>query len=201
VRARSVEGVPDHMWRPRHDSHLNLHAEMVRGEPDEGAVERDCVLRVPHDRDSDRLDLTSFAARGVEIDPARARQIDLRPDMRRDDASPRATPPIKHSPPNVGGFEIEEFARTFPFDYGVGEMPDLARYIERHQPDPGNELGRWTRGFLPSNGSMGSFEFLTGLTLGINHGFRYRRREAKVIQEPRETLRRGHVVAATSPCS
>ena len=71
-------------------------------------------------------------------------------------------------------------------------MPGLARYIERHQPDLDNEVGRWARGFLPPSGSMGSFELLTGLTQGINHGFRYRRREAKGIQEPLETLRLGH---------
>ena len=99
---------------------------------------------------------------------------------------------VEHSPPNVAGLEIEDYARTFPFDYSTGEMPDLARYIERHQPDPGNEVGHWARGFLPPSGSMGSFELLTGLTQGINHGFRYRRREAKGIQEPLETLRLGH---------
>src|SRR5271165_5114271 len=99
---------------------------------------------------------------------------------------------VEHSPPDIAGLEIEEYARTFPFDYSAGEMPDLARYIERHHPDPGNEVGRWARGFLPPNGSMGTFEVLTGLTQGINHGFRYRRREAKGIQEPLETLRLGH---------
>jgi len=38
---------------------------------------------------------------------------------------------------------------------------------------------------------MGTFELLNGLTQGINHGFRYRRREAKGIQEPLETLQLG----------
>ena len=39
---------------------------------------------------------------------------------------------------------------------------------------------------------MDTFELLARLTEGINHGFRYRRREAKGIQEPLETLRFGH---------
>ena len=99
---------------------------------------------------------------------------------------------IEHSPPDVAGLEIEDYARTFPFDYSAGEMPDLARYIERHQHDPGNEVGRWARQFLPQGGSMDTFELLASLTQGINHGFRYRRREAKGIQEPLETLRLGH---------
>ena len=71
-------------------------------------------------------------------------------------------------------------------------MPDLAHYIERHQPDPGDEVGRWARQFLPASGSIGTFELLTRLSQGINHGFRYRRREAKGIQQPVETLRLGH---------
>jgi hypothetical protein len=65
-------------------------------------------------------------------------------------------------------------------------------HIERHQPDPGNEVGRWARQFLPPGGSIGTFELLTRLSQGINHGFRYRRREAKGIQQPVETLRLGH---------
>jgi transglutaminase-like putative cysteine protease len=99
---------------------------------------------------------------------------------------------VEHSPPNVADLEIEDYARTFPFNYSAGEMPDLARFIERHHPDPGNEVGRWARRFLPPGRSIGTFELLTGLTQGINHDFRYRRREAKGIQEPLETLRLGH---------
>jgi transglutaminase-like putative cysteine protease len=99
---------------------------------------------------------------------------------------------LEHAPPDVGDLEIEDYARTFPFDYSADEMPNLAPYIERHQPDPGDEVGRWVRRFLPPGGSTGTFELLAGLTHAINHGFRYRRREAKGIQEPLETLRLGH---------
>jgi len=88
--------------------------------------------------------------------------------------------------------EIEDTARTFPVTYSTDEMPDLAYCIDRHQPDPGNEVGRWARQFLPPNGSIGPFELLTRLSQGINRGFRYRRREARGIQRPAETLRLGH---------
>jgi transglutaminase-like putative cysteine protease len=76
--------------------------------------------------------------------------------------------------------------------YSADEMPDLAYCIERHQPDPGNEVGRWARQFLPPGGSIGTLELLTRLSQGINHGFLYKRREAKGIQLPVETLRLGH---------
>ena len=54
---------------------------MVRWDPDEGAMERECVARVAHDRNSNKADVADAAARGVEIDPPDARQIDLRPGM------------------------------------------------------------------------------------------------------------------------
>ena len=56
---------------------------MVRWEPDEGAVERDRVARIAHDRNADKADVAGTPARGVEINPTGARQIDLRPGMGR----------------------------------------------------------------------------------------------------------------------
>jgi hypothetical protein len=81
-RGASCDG-PDRLWRAGRDTHLHLHAEMVRWEPDEGAVERDRVVRIAHDCNGDKADVADAAARGVEIDPAGARQIDLRPGMGR----------------------------------------------------------------------------------------------------------------------
>ena len=99
---------------------------------------------------------------------------------------------LEHSPVNPTDLDPDDTARTFPVDYSVDEMPDLAHCIERHRPDPGNEVGRWARQFLPPSGSIGTFELLARLSQGINHGLRYRRREAKGIQQPMDTLRLGH---------
>ena len=99
---------------------------------------------------------------------------------------------LEHSSSDVADLYLEDHARTFPFEYSADEMPDLARCIESHQPDPENEVGRWARQFLPPGGSIGTFELLTRLSEGIHRGFRYQRREAKGIQEPLETLRLGH---------
>src|SRR3984893_6948556 len=99
---------------------------------------------------------------------------------------------LEHSPLDAADLEIEGAATTFPVDYSADEMPDLAHCIERHQPDPGNKVGRWAHQFLPPSGSIGLFELLTRLSQGINHSFLYRRREAKGIQPPVETLRLGH---------
>jgi transglutaminase-like putative cysteine protease len=99
---------------------------------------------------------------------------------------------LDHSPLDAVGLAIEDPARTFPVDYGADEMPDLANCIERHHPDPGNEVGRWAQQFLPPSGPVGAFTLLTRLSQGIKRGFLYRRREAKGIQLPVETLRLGH---------
>jgi transglutaminase-like putative cysteine protease len=103
----------------------------------------------------------------------------------------KSTVCLEHSPLDAADLEIEDAATTFPVDYSADEMPDLANCIERHHPDPGNEVGRWAHQFLPPR-SIGPFELLTRLSRGINRGFLYRRREAKGIQQPVETLRLGH---------
>src|SRR5215467_12726211 len=97
---------------------------------------------------------------------------------------------LEHSPLDATGHEIEDAA--FPVEYSADEMPDLANCIERQHPDPGNEVSRWALQFVPSNGSIGAFKLLTRLSQGIKGGFLYRRREAKGIQLPVETLRLGH---------
>ena len=99
---------------------------------------------------------------------------------------------VEHSPLDAADLDFEDDARTFPVGYSAEEMPDLAHCIERHQPDPGNEVSRWARQFEPASGSIGALELLTRILKGINHGFHYRRREAKGIQQPAETLRLGH---------
>ena len=33
---------------------------------------------------------------------------------------------LDHSPSNAPDFQIEDYARTYPFSYGADEMPDLA---------------------------------------------------------------------------
>ncbi len=98
---------------------------------------------------------------------------------------------LEHSPPDVAGLDIED-ARAFPIDYGADEAPDLAPYIQRHHADPDDEIGRWARRFLPANGSIGAFDLLNRLSRGIHRDFHYRRREAKGIQSPPETLQCGH---------
>jgi transglutaminase-like putative cysteine protease len=99
---------------------------------------------------------------------------------------------LELSPSEAADADLEHAAKTFPVYYSADERPYLAHYIERHEPDAGDEVGHWAQQFLSSPGPISPFELLTRLSQGIHRGFRYRRREAKGIQPPVETLRLGH---------
>jgi transglutaminase-like putative cysteine protease len=99
---------------------------------------------------------------------------------------------LEHSPGNVDDLDLPQAAGTFPVDYDADEMPDIAAFLQRRHSDPQDEVGRWARQFLHAGGSIGALELLVRLSQGIHDGFLYRRREAKGIQEPLETLRLGH---------
>ena len=98
---------------------------------------------------------------------------------------------LENSPCEIA-LDLEDAGRAFPVGYRVSELRDVAPYVERQQHDPMDEVGRWTRRFLLPSGSIGAFDLLTRLSQGIHNGFVYRRREAKGIQPPIETLRLGH---------
>ncbi len=90
-------------------------------------------------------------------------------------------------------FQIEERARTYPFSYDADEMPDLARAIERHYPDPSGALERWVRQFVNVGRPTDTAPLLMTLTNAIKESFAYERRSAKGTQSPLQTLatRRG----------
>ena len=99
---------------------------------------------------------------------------------------------VEHAPSDPASLDHVDAAMTFPATYSEDELPELAPYIARQTPDPEDAVGNWARQFLPASGTIGTFELLFRLSQGINQGFSYRRREAKGIQQPVETLRLGH---------
>ena len=99
---------------------------------------------------------------------------------------------LEHLPAETSAIALDDRARTFPVDYAGIEAPDLAECLQRRHPDPENEIGRWAAQFLRADGPVDTLELLAGLSRGIRQGFLYRRREAKGIQSPLETLRLGH---------
>ncbi len=98
---------------------------------------------------------------------------------------------LEHSPCGAA-LDREDAGGALPVGYSASELRELGPYIERHRFDPVDEVACWARRFLAPGGSSGAFELLARLSQGIHHGFLYRRREAKGIQPPAETLRLRH---------
>jgi transglutaminase-like putative cysteine protease len=98
---------------------------------------------------------------------------------------------LDHSSSNALEFQIEDYARTYPFTYGSEESPDLLRSIERQYLDPARELDRWARQFLWQGGPTGTRELLEAMTRAIHERFTYLRREEPGTQDPTVTLRLG----------
>ena len=98
---------------------------------------------------------------------------------------------LDHQPLNELDFQVEEIARTYPFSYGMEEMPDLARSIERHYPDPDREVDRWARRFLRAEGRTDTVALLAAMTHAIKRELSYIPRHERGIQEPTRTLKLG----------
>jgi transglutaminase-like putative cysteine protease len=98
---------------------------------------------------------------------------------------------LDHTPYEGHEFLLEDRARFYPFPYDSDEIPDLARSIERHYPDPEGDLDRWVRRFLPHGRPMETAALLMTLTYAIKEGLSYERRTAKGTQSPLQTLSSG----------
>ena len=77
-------------------------------------------------------------------------------------------------------------------------MPDLARSIERHYPDPDGDIERWARRFVNWAGPTETGTLLMTLTYAIKEGFAYERRTERGTQTPLQTLSRGAAPVAIS---
>ena len=98
---------------------------------------------------------------------------------------------LDHSPHNVLDFQLDPHAKTYPVAYAQEEMPDLARSIERHYPDPERQIDAWARSFLRSDGPTPTVDLLAAMTRGIKRDFTYLARYERGIQDPARTLRLG----------
>jgi hypothetical protein len=101
---------------------------MVRRGPKEGAVERDRVVRIGHDCNGDKASFADATTRGVEIDPAGARQIDLRPGMGRPaSGAARGLGRIVERDREIAGRKSRgETERTRPLDHQHGKIAAAA---------------------------------------------------------------------------
>ena len=100
---------------------------------------------------------------------------------------------LEHIASDEPEFQLEDRARTYPFSYDADEMPDLARAIERHYPDPSGDLDHWVRQFVNQGRPTETAALLMTLTNAIKEGLAYERRTERGTQSPLHTLssRRG----------
>src|SRR5262249_50113828 len=95
---------------------------------------------------------------------------------------------LDHSVSNALDFQLEDYAREYPFSYGSEEQPDLLRAIERQYIDPDREVDRWAHQFLRRGASTNTRELLAAMTYAIKERFTYIARDEPGTQDPIVTL-------------
>jgi len=98
---------------------------------------------------------------------------------------------LDHESNNALEFELEDYAREYPFSYGSEEVPDLLRTIERQYLDREREIDRWAHQFLKKQGPTGTRELLAAMTHAIHERFTYTSRVEMGTQDPALTLKLG----------
>jgi len=98
---------------------------------------------------------------------------------------------LDHTPSNSPDFQIEDYAKTYPFAYAPEEMPDLAPVISPHYPDPDQDVHRWVRRFLRKGHATDTGTLLMTLTHAVKECFTYERRSQHGTREPALTLKLG----------
>lgn len=96
---------------------------------------------------------------------------------------------LEHTPEHTPVFPLAPHAVLYPFGYGVEDMPDLSRSIERAWPDPRHEVDAWARDFIPPEGRIPTQDLLAAMTRRIRASFTYVARSEKGVQDPLTTLR------------
>ena len=154
------------MLRPRegHDQRLIDARLSITPEP--------VQLRWVHDVFGNNVAVARFAGRARELRFESVIQID-------------------HTAQNALDYQVEDYAAFYPFVYAMEEMPDLARSIERHYPDPARAVDRWARSFLRADGPTGMLDLLAAMTHGIRRDFTYIARHERGVQDPTRTLKLG----------
>jgi transglutaminase-like putative cysteine protease len=100
---------------------------------------------------------------------------------------------LDHRPVAAEAVELDEYAAVYPFAYDAGEVPDLARFIERRYADPEGVMERWARRFVaPGEDTYTpTWDMLSRMTRAIKEEFVYVARTEPGIQPPLTTLALG----------
>ena len=98
---------------------------------------------------------------------------------------------LDHLPLSAPDFRIDEEAKIYPFAYSEEDAPDLALSMQRHYPDPDDDVGRWARRFVEQGTQTDTTNLLITMAFGIKESFTYARRVERGTQDPLFTLATG----------
>ncbi len=98
---------------------------------------------------------------------------------------------LDHTPTLELDFQLEDYARHYPFSYGSEEQPDLLRAIERQYLDPERKVDRWAHEFRRRDGPIDTRELLAAMAFAIKARFTYIARDEPGTQDPIVTLQLG----------
>ena len=93
---------------------------------------------------------------------------------------------LEHTPNGFQEFDIEDYARTYPFRYTAEDWSRLRRFILPLLLQP--ELRRWSDQFFSKDGSANLHALLVNMTRTIRRTFRHLTCHEKGIQEPIRTI-------------
>jgi transglutaminase-like putative cysteine protease len=99
-----------------------------------------------------------------------------------------STVTLEHFETALPDYPLEEYARTYPFQYADDELPDLTQGLRCHYPN--EQVARWVEQFRDPSGNTGTISLLRSITSAIKQDFHYKRRSEKGIQSPSDTLHR-----------
>src|SRR5215212_6520849 len=93
---------------------------------------------------------------------------------------------VDQVPARFQAADIAGYARTCPFAYPAGDLPNLARYMPELPSHP--MLDRWIAQFLCDDGTADTYALLVDMTQTIRRTFRHGARHQKGTQDPLRTL-------------
>ncbi len=88
-------------------------------------------------------------------------------------------------------FTLEDYARSFPFDYDSEEQIDLAPYKGPVYPRDGAVIKAWIANICDLHSKVDTITMLTRLNTTIANDHRYQLREEPGVQTPSQTLSSG----------
>ena len=97
-----------------------------------------------------------------------------------------STVTLEHFENSMPEYQLEDYARTYPFRYADEDFPNLGYALARRFPD--GTVSQWALQFLDPADTTGAMNLLRAMTRGIRENFTYFRRVEKGVQSPEQTL-------------